>query len=901
MNAPRRTGRRFAASIIATALALVGALLVAHTASADPADATVSAPATVAVTEDVATAVTGVAFTDASFTGAETLAATFTVGSGSLAAATSGGVTVSGTATALVLTGTYLDLNAFILASGLTFTTAADATADVALGVAISGGGSASSTLAVTAVNDAPTIGSVPGSINVVQNTDSPITGFTFADVDAGSASVAVTLTVGSGTLAATSGSGVVVSGSGSGTLTLTGSLASLNSFIAGSAVTFRATSLTTVSLGIAIDDGGNTGTGGAKTDNASTNLVVSLPANQAPTITAAGTIPITEDTAGPVTGISFADSDAGSASVRVTLGVGSGTLAATDAGGVTVGGTSVSRTLDGSIASINAFIAAGSVTFTPAANATANVTLTIGINDQGNTGTGGAQSASDTSTITIAAVDDAPTVTAPGTFALRNDGAPTALNTGISIADVDSAGSPVALSVTSDSGQLLATNNGGVTTTGTGTTTVVLTGTVSAINSYISTGRLSFDPSTRFTWNIHIAFTVNDLGNTGTGGPLSSATSTMIASTGQNDAPTASAPGALSDDEDTWLTVSGLGVTDSDDSDAIETVTVSLGAGASIHADGTGTVSVTGSGTDAITLNGKIGDLNSFLSNSVRVLPWPDTHFVVPLTLAINDNNAGGGGAKTASASTTITVDEVNDPPAIGIPDQTVRVDQVSAISGIAIGDVDAWQPMNLSLSVSQGQLTANGVDGVDVSGSGSGSITLVGTLDALRGFLGGGGVSFRTAPGNTGAATLTGTIDDNGSSGKGGPKQATATAQIAVQGIVVPPVVTAPGAVTVRAGQAVPLNGIRVQSQNDGQLSLVVWVIAGKLSASAPGALRIGGWPTFLVITGTPAQINFWLAIGGLKWIAPKKKGAVGMLFAARTASGIWSRPVGSRGVAR
>jgi hypothetical protein len=66
----------------------------------------------------------------------------------------------------------------------------------------------------------------------------------------------------------------------------------------------------------------------------------------------------VLEDTVSVLTGITFADVDAGSGTVIATLTVDAGTLAATSGGGVTVGGTATSRTLSGTITDINSFIA---------------------------------------------------------------------------------------------------------------------------------------------------------------------------------------------------------------------------------------------------------------------------------------------------------------------------------------------------------------------------------------------------------------------------------------------------------------------------------------------------------------------------------------------------------------
>lgn len=65
------------------------------------------------MTEDYAKALTGISFSDAD-AGSGTIAATFSVPSGTLSASSGGGVAVDGTASALTLTGTLSDINTFI-------------------------------------------------------------------------------------------------------------------------------------------------------------------------------------------------------------------------------------------------------------------------------------------------------------------------------------------------------------------------------------------------------------------------------------------------------------------------------------------------------------------------------------------------------------------------------------------------------------------------------------------------------------------------------------------------------------------------------------------------------------------------------------------------------------------
>ena len=89
---------------------------------------------------------------------------------------------------------------------------------------------------------------------------------------------------------------------------------------------------------------------------------------NDAPVNTVPISITVTEDVASVITGISIADVDAGAATCSVTLALPSGTLA----GGHRRrrdrrGSGSGTLTLTGSVANINAFIAASNVTFTTA------------------------------------------------------------------------------------------------------------------------------------------------------------------------------------------------------------------------------------------------------------------------------------------------------------------------------------------------------------------------------------------------------------------------------------------------------------------------------------------------------------------------------------------------------
>ena len=138
--------------------------------------------------------------------------------------------------------------------------------------------------LVVTAVNDAPVATITPLTYAATEQVNLTLhgTGLSVADVDAGAASLTATLSVGSGILTVGAGTtGVTVGGSGTGTVTLTGTLAQINNLLAGNlsatavynANTDAPPSSTVLTL--SINDGGNTGTGGALvgSDTATINI----------------------------------------------------------------------------------------------------------------------------------------------------------------------------------------------------------------------------------------------------------------------------------------------------------------------------------------------------------------------------------------------------------------------------------------------------------------------------------------------------------------------------------------------------------------------------------------------------------------------------------------------------
>lgn len=369
----------------------------------------ISAPVSTQVVEDIASLIGQIHISDPD---SVNVYMTLSVTSGTLAATSGAGVIVGGTSSTMNLSGTIAAVNAFIANNRVTYTTAANATADVTLTVAVDTGSVGTDTktitLTVTPVNDAPVV-SVPGNITVVEDVPGALTHISFSDVDAGSGSVTVTFSVPSGTLSAVSGSGVTVSDSGTGTLTLSGNLSDINAFIAASNVTFQTAldNTSNVQLTVSINDNGNTG-GSALTDTKTVTINVTA-VNDAPV----NSVPAAQSTSRDVVlafntangnALSISDVDADDSSMIVTLSAVNGTLSLTATSGVTlIIGSGVNNSvirLQGSQANLNATLQ--NLTFKPSSGYTGTAQLTIQSNDLGNTGNGGAKSSIDTVSINI-------------------------------------------------------------------------------------------------------------------------------------------------------------------------------------------------------------------------------------------------------------------------------------------------------------------------------------------------------------------------------------------------------------------------------------------------------------------------------------------------------------------
>ncbi len=198
--------------------------------------------------------------------------------------------------------------------------------------------GTATSAVNLTAVNDAPTLG-LPGTqsfnediVRVFSAGNSNL--ITVADVDAGGSNVQLAIAAASGTITLSGTAGLsftVGDGTADASMTFTGTIAAINTALAGLSYTPAANFNGTTSLSFTLSDQGSTGTGGALTATGSISLVIAAvndpPIAAAVSIEALAGIPVTY-AAGTLSGTDPNDIEGGT---TVTIDTTAGATALTN------------------------------------------------------------------------------------------------------------------------------------------------------------------------------------------------------------------------------------------------------------------------------------------------------------------------------------------------------------------------------------------------------------------------------------------------------------------------------------------------------------------------------------------------------------------------------------------
>ena len=533
-------------------------------------------------------------------------------------------------------------------------------------------------TINITAVNDAPVVTIVPATYSATEQTNLALhgTGISVADADAGAATINLTLSVGSGTLTVVAGTTGVSAGAAGSSVLVIGTIAQLNDLLAGNlggTITYvsasdspPASTVFTVSL----NDAGVSGTGGPQTG--SDTAVINITAvNDAPILAGieGAALAYTENAGAVVITSSLSASDVdninltgATVTISANYAIGQDALGFTNQLGITGSWDVITGvlTLSGTTSVANYETALRSITYTNSSDDPITLTRTISfvVND------GSVSSAPATRNIVVSPVNDAPQVFAPASISVIED-VPSVLN-GFVLYDVDGGGGTETATFTVASGALSATSGGGVVVGGTANA-LTLTGTLSDLNTFISGNGLTFTTAPNDTSPVTLGISLNDGGNTGSGGPLSSGvTNVTLNVTPVNDAPTATivALGFGVNEDDGYRPFGGISVSDPDAGANELAVTLDVNYGVIRLNSTTGLTFVVGANNSAsMTFTGTLANLNAALA-SLTYRPDADFAGTDTLTLFVDDQGNTGGAAKTASDTATITVSPVNDAP---------------------------------------------------------------------------------------------------------------------------------------------------------------------------------------------------------------------------------------------
>ncbi len=849
--------------------------------------------------------------------GVSPLQVTLTATNGTLTLSALAGLSFTsgdGTADAtMTFTGTMANINAAL--NGLSFlpTAGFDGAATVQVTANDQGntgsGGVQSDTdtvnITVGAVNDPPSVNTSGGSANYIENTPTIVDpALTLSDIDdthLESATVTITgnFVAGQDALLFTDQSGITGNFSGAtGVLTLTGTATVAQYQAALRSVQYDNTSdnpnTATRTITFVVNDGSLSSSPDARD--------VTLQAvNDAPVNTVPGPQATAEDTAlifssGNGNPILVDDPDIGTSLVEVTLAATNGTISLSQLTGLsftTGGGTGDTvMTFTGTTADINA--ALNGLLFDPAAGFNGAASLQIVTNDQGNTGSGGPQSDSDTINITVNAVNDAPLNSVPGPQSTNEDSAlvfSTAGGNLISISDVDAASNPLQVTLTATNGTItLSQTTGLMFTAGDGVADAVMTftGTLTDLNAALD--GLSFLSAANFSGAAGLQIVTNDQGNTGVGGPVSDTDNVNITVNAVNDAPVNSVPAPQTTNEDTTLVFSSAGgnlisINDVDAAGNPLQVTLTATNGTISLSQLTGLSFTTGDGVgDAtMTFTGTLADLNAAL-DGLSFAPTANFNGAASLQITTNDQgNTGSGGPQSDSDTINITVNPVNDPPVVNTSGGSANyIENTPTIvdPALTLSDIDdthlesATVTITGNLVAGQDMLLFTDQSGITGNFSGAtGMLTLTGTATvaqyqaALR------SVQYNNTSDNPNTATRTIAFVVN----DGAIDSVAATRNVTLQAVNDIPINSVPGAQTTNEDTALVFSsaGGNLISVGDvdvagNPLQVTLTAANGTISLSQLNGLSFttgdGVGDAVMTFTGTLADLN--AALDGLSF---------------------------------
>jgi hypothetical protein len=641
-------------------------------------------------------------------------------------------------------------------------------------------------------------------------------------------------------------------------------------------------------------DDGG-----GSDLDPTPNTMTINVTAvNDGPVNTVPGPQITNQDTAivfssGNANQISVADIDAGGNQIKVTLTATNGTITLSTTAGlsfITGDGTAdATMMFTGTLTAVNT--AMNGMSFTPTSGFNGAASLQIVSDDQGNTGSGGPLTDTDSVNITVNAPNASPVVTTTaGNLAYTENAGAVAIDPGLTVTDSDNAnltGATVAITAGFVSAQdtLGFTNQLGITGNyNSGTGVLTLTGTTTVANYQTALRSVTYangsdDPTASRT----ITFTATD------GVSTPGQATRGIAITAVNDGPVNTVPGPQTTVEDTPKVFSSgnanqISVADVDLGINQIKITLTAANGTITLSTTAGLVFITGDGTNDATMmfTGSLASVNTAL-NGMSFIPTADFNGAASLQIVSDDQgNSGTGGPLTDTDNVNITVTATNDAPVItttaGNLAYTENAGAVAIDPGLTVSDPDSTNLTGATVAITAGFVSADDTlaftNQLGISGnynSGTGVLTLTGTTTvnnyqtALR------SVTYANGSDNpTTSRTITFTANDATDTGN-------ATRGIAITAVNDAPVNTVPGPQTTaqdtaKVFSAINSNQISVADVDLGANPIKITLTAanGTITLSATAGLAFttgdGTADATMVFTGSLASVN--TALNGMSF---------------------------------
>jgi hypothetical protein len=321
----------------------------------------------------------------------------------------------------------------------------------------------------------------------------------------------------------------------------------------------------------------------------------------------------------------------------------------------------------------------AGSISFTPVANATGAALITVTVTDNGGTANGGINSFSRSFTVAVNAVNDAPVANVPVAQSVpQNTDLQFSLpmNNRIFVLDADAGSNPIQVTLGVTNGTLTLTGTAGLSFSvgdGSSDTTMTFTGTITSINAALH--GMAFAPTQGFSGSAVLTIEVNDLGNTGVGGALTDSKSVNI---------NVNSGGTLQFNASTYT---------SPENNAIATITVTRTGGSAglttvsyATSDGTATA-----GTDYLATSGTLSFDPGVTTRTFGVQIINDSTSEPDETINLTLSNVQGSGDPGTPATAVLTITN-DDAPRMQFSQANYSVSETSAFLNISVtrtGDI--------------------------------------------------------------------------------------------------------------------------------------------------------------------------------------------------------------------